>query len=99
MKIINATCLEVNMDLTEGRGPMKPFAYFSDRRDAEKLNNDPKFYKNHGVQGTPYGDYNIKEVTIIVNDSIEEFWKGADEALKQSALKKLSEAERKVLGL
>lgn len=90
-----------NTDTTEGRGPMAVVARFSNHEDATKFVLS-KTYANWcvmGYQNEKYDLNNIKENVITILDSINEYELLKVETLKQSALAKLSKAERTALGL
>lgn len=93
-------CVEVNSDTTEGRGPMKMLALFSDRGVAESVMLDPRF-RRFNVQGiaTRPDDltYNCKE--YVIYDTPEDFWDYQDGKVRQNALAKLTKEEREALGL
>lgn len=80
-----------NEDGTEGRGRMIPLnAAFSSKPSAEKA------AKNRGPMGASDGEIRL----LAVYDSHEEYVKYHDiESVRQRALNKLSEEEKKVLGL
>jgi hypothetical protein len=83
-----------NADMTEGRGPMFPFTVFLSKAVAQVF-----ISKQGGVFGGPpdNGGWDIKEMEAY--GTLEEYNKGKQEALKQSALKKLTREEKEVLGL
>jgi hypothetical protein len=91
MKKIPAYEALVNSDLTEGRGPMKHVAYFSNRPDAERS------VKGMGVMGVGNGE--VKQIEITVYDSFAEFFGPKYEELRRSALDKLTREERDALGI
>ena len=78
-----------NTDSTEGRGHMRTFAYFVHKQAALAA------CKGRGVMGC--GDGEVKEIEVY--DSINAWEQGKKEEIKQNALKKLTDQERKVLGL
>jgi hypothetical protein len=99
-KTFSTFALLVNTDTCEGRGPMKEHAYFSSRSEAEKVHNDPRFYKRYGVMGTLGNvEYAVTAKTLKVFDTAEDYWNHSDSAAKQAALEKLTLDERILLGL
>src|SRR5580693_2971224 len=91
MKKIPAYEALVNSDLTEGRGPMRHVAYFTNRHDAERA------VKGMGVMGV--GDGEVKQIEITVYESFAEYFGPKYEQLRSSALQKLSREEREALGV
>lgn len=81
----------VNSDLTEGRGPMKHVAYFTNRSDAERS------VKGWGVMGV--GDGEVKQTEVVIYDSFAEYFRPKYEELRKQALRKLSREEREALGI
>lgn len=88
-----------NSDTTEGRGPMVPDLAFTKRSLAETyIDGQP------GVQGRTgkwsqekYGDWNISEVEVL--DELPENIEKKKQEIRKRALNKLTDEERKVLGL
>lgn len=95
-------CFEVlgHTDTTEGRGPMKVIARFSTETAANKYI-ESSAYKKWCVMGhlSTYDKNNIKRTTIIILDSVDELSELENEEFKARALAKLTQQERKVLGL
>ena len=87
MKVIFVA--ERNQDSTEGRGPMVPIAYFEKRADAQIA------AKGQGVMGAGNGEVN----EVMVFASIAEWHEGEDDKLRKSALSKLTDAEKRALGI
>jgi hypothetical protein len=81
----------VNADLTEGRGPMRHVAYFSERADAERS------VQGKGVMGVGNGE--VKQVEIVIYESYAEYFGPKYEELRKSALGKLSREEKQALGI
>lgn len=89
-------------DLTEGRGPMVSVKYFLNEDDAWNYADC-----NGGVMGRKpssgswrnekYGDWQVEEVTVYA--SLQSAIAADDQAIKEKALSKLTETERRVLGL
>ena len=96
-------CFEVmgNTDTTEGRGPMKVVARFSDYDEAVKYVKSKAYAQwcVMGYQNEKTDLNNIREVTICILDTVEELADMNREELKAQALAKLSKAEREALGL
>lgn len=95
-------CFEVfgNTDTTEGRGPMKIVARFSNENEAIKYVKSPA-YKRWCVMGyqSNYDLNNIHKSVIIILDSLDEFEVYTKEDLRRKALNKLSKEEQEALGL
>ncbi len=97
MKTVYATYY--NADMTEGRGPMVLDKIFTNRVDANAYI-DTKF----GVMGRPgpwsnqkYGDWTVQEHRLF--DSLDDAAKDHDREVRKRALGKLTDEERKVLGI
>ena len=96
-------CFEVmgNTDTTEGRGPMKVVARFTNR-EAATLYVKSKAYAQWcvmGYQNEKTDLNNIREATLTILERVEELEQMELEELKARALAKLTEKERKALGL
>ncbi len=95
-------CFEVlgHTDTTEGRGPMKTVARFSNYEAAEQYVKS-KQYAVHCVMGYHSKDdiHNIREITISILDTVDELVMLAKENLKTTALAKLTKEEREALGI
>ena len=101
MQIIK--CFEVlgNTDTTEGRGPMKVVARFT-TREAATLYVKSKAYAQWcvmGCQNLQYDLNNIKEVTLTILERVDELEQMELEELKARALAKLTDKEKRALGL
>ena len=96
-------CFEVmgNTDTTEGRGPMKVVARFSDYDEAVKYVKSKAYAQwcVMGYQNEKTDLNNIREATICILDTVEELFDMNREELKAKALAKLTKAEREALGL
>ena len=96
-------CFEVmgNTDTTEGRGPMKVVARFSNSEAATKYVKSKAYAQwcVMGYQNEKTDLNNIREVTICILDTVEELVDMNREELKAKALAKLTKAEREALGL
>jgi hypothetical protein len=102
MKVLKLWACTANTDTTEGRGQKFTVCYTESQDKALEIVNDPAFYGRYGVMGSkPYnnGEYDVEEETIIILESIEEFKDLKVQQAKEAALKKLTPAERKLLGL
>lgn len=95
-------CYEVygHTDTTEGRGPMKVVARFSNIAAATEYVLSP-YYAKWCVMGyQSKDDVNwIKANTIFIFDNFAELEISDKESIKEKALAKLTVIERKVLGL
>lgn len=92
--------LSKNSDQTEGRGRDIPVARFTSHAEAVKVNEDPRFYKMHGVMGTKYdAKYSIKTENLEIFETAEEYFSFDKDAVKKAALAKLSTEEKIALGL
>ena len=96
-------CFEVmgNTDTTEGRGPMKVVARFSNYDEAVKYVKSTAYYKQWCVMGcqSTTDIRNTRETAITILDTVEELGQMRTEALKASALAKLTAEERQALGV
>ena len=96
-------CFEIfgNTDTTEGRGPMKVVARFSNRQAAEEYVLSDSYAKwcVMGVKNKTYDLKNIKETSLTILDTCSELVLAEGEELKRKALAKLTDEEHKVLGL
>lgn len=99
--IVKVTTILGNSDQVEGRGHSIELAHFTNHADAVAVCKDERFYKKHGVMGTPMNtEYDVREKSIRVYDSVQEYWDTHDEnERRQRALDKLTEADKVVLGL
>ena len=80
-----------NADLTEGRGPMMPKAYFASQDDASEF-----ALTLPGVMGTRQG---VDVGAIHVHESLDEHPDWTIEKIRQTALEKLTDLEKQALGL
>ncbi len=78
-----------NSDMTEGRGPMVAIAAFENRPDAVMA------AKGWGVMGI--GDGTVEELRVY--SSFNDWEKGEAKWMRKRALDKLSEQDKRVLGL
>ena len=101
-KTITIYAAQKNTDQTEGRGSMVDVYYTTTKALAYKIVNSPTFYKKYGVQGCPPydgGKYDVKEQHITCIDSFEEFLQLEKDTETLTALNKLTEKEKELLGL
>lgn len=92
--------LSYNSDCVEGRGYNKIHARFANKDDAITICNDQKFWKRYGVMGTKIDPaHHVKEVVGIVFESVSEYLNYDENAIKEAALAKLTDIEKKLLGL
>lgn len=83
----------------EGRGAMREVCYASTKSVADAIMGHPLFYDKWGVMGGDNcGTSSAKAMTVY--DSLEEYIEAvSDETIRRRALSKLSQDERRVLGL
>lgn len=88
-----------NWDTTEGRGPMVLDKAFKNKADA-----DTYIDGQGGVMGRKakwsqekYGDWRVEAIRVF--ESLDDATKDHDRELRKSALAKLSDDERRVLGV
>lgn len=103
MQKIEVYTVQVNTDTTEGRGPMRALAYFSDRDEAVKVVRDKRFAQ-WCVMGVHDPDsearYAIRSESNVLYATADEFWAEHDRDQKKArALAKLTLEERELLGL
>lgn len=102
MKTLKVWACTANRDQTEGRGPMYDVCYASTKEVALKIVTNPLYYGNYGVMGcAPYngGNYDISEREMVVYDNVSEYLEGIKNAAVQTALNKLTDKEKELLGL
>lgn len=91
-----------NSDGTEGRGHELTLGYARTRAVADQIVTDPRFSR-YCVMGVHNPEsckkYNVRLAQVAIFESASELWGKEDEALRESALKKLSYAEKEALGL
>jgi hypothetical protein len=80
-----------NADKTEGRGPMVPVACFLNQKHAKKVAN----------MNEPYGHSGqfceVREFPLCSN--VDDYIDAREEKVRRTALAKLTEEEKKLLGL
>jgi hypothetical protein len=92
--------LTYNSDSVEGRGYAKVAARFVNKEDAVAVCEDPRFWKEHGVMGTRMDPkYDVREVCGPLFESAAAYWTYDEEGIRQAALAKLTDDEKRVLGL
>jgi len=103
MKTYTLWAVQANEDTCEGRGRNRDILYTSDQATGLQIVKDPTFYKQYGVQGCiPYKNGMNDVVNKIFNvfESFEEYQRSVDTEIKiQKALSKLTDEEKKLLGL
>ena len=100
MQKIKVFELTYNSDSCEGRGHTLIAARFRNKRDAETVAQDERFYKKFCVMGIcDKSGHNVREAEYTILDSAAEFFDDQNEQLRQQALRKLSAEERRALGL
>ncbi len=82
----------VNSDMTEGRGPMRHLAFFTDQNDAE-LAGEP-----HKIMGVGKG-HSVKFKELRIYQSLNEYTERTAYSLRKSALAKLTDDEKRALGI
>jgi len=94
MKTFKQNCFEAytDSDLNEGKGHKVTIGYFTNQADAYKA------VQGKGVMGSD-GNVSSHVIDIKIFENYEEYIVVSDEKIKQIALGKLSEVEKKVLGL
>ena len=96
-------CFEVmgNTDTTEGRGPMKVVARFSNYDEAAKYVKSEAYARwcVMGYQSEKTDLKNIRETVLTILDTCDELELQQREELKAQGLAKLTKAEREALGL
>lgn len=100
MKIIEYFEVLGHSDTTEGRGPLIGAARFSTRAAAVEFVKSKEYSKwcVMGFQSVQDERY-IKNVKLVILDSVKEFKFLQNENLKEIALSKLTREEKEVLGL
>jgi len=92
--------LTYNTDGVEGRGADKVHARFVNNVDAIAVCNDQRYWGKYGVMGTRYDPKNqVREVCAPLFESVADFWNYDEDEVKKRALAKLTDAEKKALGL
>ncbi|AXH59717.1 hypothetical protein [Pseudomonas amygdali] len=91
-----------NSDGTEGRGREVTLGYTRSRAVADEIVSDPRFAK-YCVMGVHNPEsckkYNVQRANVVIFESASDLWRKEDDALRESALKKLTHQEREALGL
>ena len=95
-----------NDDKNEGRGPYSTTnIYFSTKEEALKFVRSNYYANKYGVMGTPGGEYDIREKSMVFRiwTTVEEFLANSPEMKKAELLKRAHEIftteELKILGV
>lgn len=101
MELINLFAVTSNTDLTEGRGVTIVKGHFRERQIAEATVKDPRYsrYCVMGVQSSNDVKYSIRNDTIRIYSSVNEFFDNTVEERKKRAIAKLSDDDLDALGL
>lgn len=102
MKTIKIWACTANRDQTEGRGPIYDVCYASTKEVALKIVTNPTYYGKYGVMGCgPYdgGKYDISEREMVVYDNVSEYLEDIKNEEVKTALNKLTDKEKELLGL
>ena len=92
--------LTYNSDGTEGRGYSVVAARFVNKADAVAVCNDKRFWGKHGVMGTKMNpEHDVREVLAPLFDSVPDYWQYSEDEVRRKALAKLTDLEKKALGL
>jgi hypothetical protein len=101
MELINLFAVTSNTDLTEGRGATIVKGYFRERHIAEATVRDRRYsrYCVMGVQSDRDVKYAVRDDTIRIYGSVEEFFGNTVEERKKRAIAKLTDDDLDALGL
>jgi hypothetical protein len=101
METLNLFAVTSNSDTTEGRGYTITHGYFHHNSIARAVVRDKRYrrYCTMGVQSPDDAKYMVQEQSIIIFDSVEEFFQNTEEERRKRALAKLTPDEKKLLGL
>ncbi len=103
MKSLKVWAVMANSDQNEGRGRQYEVLYTDNKAAALHIVNHPDFYGRYGVMGTaPYNDgaSDVREKELCIFTSLDDYLDSVNvEKLKQAALNKLTDKEKKLLGL
>lgn len=100
MKTIQCFEVKGHTDTTEGFGPIKVVARFSNYKAAEQFVRSKSYERYCATGYRSNSDVgNINESNIMILDSLNELEVVEKETLKKSVLLKLSKQERDALGL
>jgi hypothetical protein len=97
MKTLKVWACTTNSDQTEGRGSNYDVCYASTQEVASKIANNPAFYRSYGVMG--YQNCGVSEREMVVYDNISEYLEGVKNVEIKTALNKLTDKEKELLGL
>lgn len=101
MELINLFAVTSNTDLTEGRGITIVKGHFRERHIAEATVRDPRYSRFcvMGVQSDKDVKYAVRDDTIRIYSSVEEFFGNIVEERKKRAIAKLNDDDLDALGL
>lgn len=102
MSNLDLYAITYNSDGTEGRGRELILGYARNRAVADEIVSDPRFAR-YCVMGVHNPEsckkYNVQRAKVAIFESASDLWRKEDEALRESALKKLTYPEKEALGL
>ncbi len=94
MRKVDVFTLTGNSDQTEGRGSTIELAHFTSPAEGRKVLNDPRFWREHGVQGCKMDEkYDSTTSTIKIYDTAAEYWAEKLVEKRDRALGKLTPEE------
>lgn len=102
MKTIKVWACQANHDRIEGKGGTYNVCYASTKDLALKIVTNPTYYKQYGIQGCPPykgGEYDVKEIEMVVYNTLEEYFDSVKNIAIKTALEKLTDEEKNLLGL
>jgi hypothetical protein len=102
MKKIHLWACTANTDTIEGKGANYDVCYAETKDIATEIVNSPGFYGRFGVIGChPYKkrEFGVHYRTIVILETPDELKDLVAEQKRQAALAKLTEEDRRVLGL
>ena len=102
MKTLKVWACTANRDTTEGRGANYDVCYAATRETALKIVNNPLYYGRYGVMGcSPYkhGEYDVSEREMVIYDTVSEYLDSVKSKEVKTALAKLTDKEKQLLGL
>jgi len=90
-----------NADLTEGRGHTIILGYTKTFELAKTIASDPRFsrYCCMGHQNPDDWKHSVSQKPVLIFESVDEPFELEEQKLREKALAKLSQEERRVLGL
>ncbi len=101
MELINLFAVTSNTDLTEGRGATIVKGHFRERHIAEATVRDQRYsrYCVMGYQSSQDAKFQVRDDTIRIYSSVEEFFGNTVEERKKRAIAKLTDDDLDALGL